>query len=692
MWIRKLDPEAFVNAYNVDLQLLYPWEGVVSPPFGAAWAILAPGESTKPHAHQECETFFIARGRGTMAIGEESSPVAAGDVTFHPPFDNHTLTNTASDEELLFLTVFWEDRETWESGARTPEAASRPAEEPAARVLVTAAPPTPNGDLHLGHLAGPYLSGDVHARYLRLRGLDARFVFGSDDNSPWVAGLAGELGLTPEETARRFSESIASTLAAAGVELAAYSRADLSTHHREAVQEVFLELHRRGQIVEKETPEAYCEACERVLVEHGVRGRCPGCGEGMAGNTCEACGRATRSADLVEPRCGACGAAATIRRRPRLVFPLAPHAERLRELYRHVEMPTRLRAFCQEVISGELPDFPVTQPGHWGLEVPLAGHEDERIYVWFEIAPRYLGYARALASDDGDGEAGWELWWKAGDSRVVQFFGFDNVFYYTVLIPAVLAAYAPDVRLPEAFVSNEFYRLDGKKFSTSRNHRILGRELLAEAPRDAVRFYLAYTCPERQETNFTREQFRKTCRRELVEGWQAWLLELGSRVAAGSRGEAPATGDWTGEHRRFYERLRTLMGEIGEAYEAAGFSPQRATRLLGELAREARRFGQGESHWSRAASTHGEERRTALALELLAAKLLGLAAAPVTPALAESIWRALGFGRGPASGDWQRAFDWMPAGQDASGLGRPLFPELDLEADREPSGLSIVTN
>ncbi|WP_368737243.1 class I tRNA ligase family protein, partial [Acinetobacter baumannii] len=33
--------------------------------------------------------------------------------------------------------------------------------------LVTAGPPTPNGDLHLGHLSGPYLAGDILTRYLR---------------------------------------------------------------------------------------------------------------------------------------------------------------------------------------------------------------------------------------------------------------------------------------------------------------------------------------------------------------------------------------------------------------------------------------------------------------------------------------------------------------------------------------------
>ncbi len=54
---------------------------------------------------------------------------------------------------------------------------------------------------------------------------------------------------------------------------------------------------------------------------------------------------------------------------------------------------------------------------------------------------------------------------------------------------------------------NEFYRLDGKKFSTSRQHAIWGREMVAEVPADAMRFYLAWSAPEVEGTNFTRREF-----------------------------------------------------------------------------------------------------------------------------------------------------------------------------------------
>ena len=50
------------------------------------------------------------------------------------------------------------------------------------RYLITAALPYANGPLHIGHLAGAYLSSDVYARYLRLYGKDVVFVCGSDEH------------------------------------------------------------------------------------------------------------------------------------------------------------------------------------------------------------------------------------------------------------------------------------------------------------------------------------------------------------------------------------------------------------------------------------------------------------------------------------------------------------------------------
>jgi methionyl-tRNA synthetase len=667
MFVQRLDPDKLFEAYGIRVQMLYPWKDVVEPPFGAAWAVVAPGQSTKHHAHQEGETFFIASGRGVMRIGDESVEVRAGDVFYQPPFNRHVLENTSDSEDLVFLTVWWEDLNLW-AGKKEEVRQERPR-----RLMVTAAPPTPNGDLHIGHLSGPYLAGDIHTRYLKLRGVDAHYIFGSDDNQSYVKTNASRIGLTASEAAARLSEDIQSTLQAARIELDEFVRPNTSPWHVPIVQEFFKRLYDQGKLEAREALSPWCETCQRYLYEAYIRGRCPHCGSPSGGNSCEDCGRPNDCIDLLDAACTQCGNPPAKRTFTRLWFPLSRYADELREYWESVAMSPNLRSLCEQVLAAGLPDLAVTHVTDWGIPVPVPGYQDQRIFVWFEMAPRYLAYSRHLAGEEG----GWESYWKASDAAVVQCFGFDNGFYYGVFLPALFRAFDPEMRLASAFIMNEFYRLDGLKFSTSRRHAIWGRELIADVPADVVRYYLAATCPEAEGTNFTLEDFAETVERELLESWQTWLGELAVRVREEHGGKVPATGDWTAEHRRFFGRLEAYSADAAQAYEAATFSPQRAVRVMNELVREARRFAKAEESWRRVAA-RGEERRTAVALELLAAKLLAVMAAPILPDFAERLWKDLGYGTPLAEHRWEDERPaWVPSGQEIGALAaEPYFPSV----------------
>lgn len=671
MNIQRLDSEKLFEAYGIQVQLLYPWEGVVETPFGAAWAVVPPGGSTKHHAHQEGETFFFAKGHGIMRIGDDSTEVKAGDVVFQQPFQQHTLENT-SDEDLLFLTVWWEDLRLW-AGRREESPAKRPA-----RTMVSAAPPTPNGDLHVGHLSGPYLAGDIHTRYLRLRGVDAHYIFGTDDNQSYTKVNGVRLGLGPQEAGDKLAGEIAATLEAADIELAEFVRPNSSPHHVRMTMEFFRKLYDDGHLEARETPTPYCEPCGRYLYEAYIRGRCPHCGSPSSGNLCEDCGRPNDCVDLLDAVCTQCGNPPSRRNFTRLFFPLSRWEKELKEFHLKVGMNQSLRSLCEQVIAAGLPDMTVTHVSDWGIPVPVEGFEDQRIFVWCEMAPRYFSYAQHL----GD----WEKYWKSDDAEFVHCFGFDNGFYYAVFLPAMWMAYDRGLKLPAAFLMNEFYRLDGQKFSTSRRHAIWGRELLADVPADVMRFYLAYTAPEVEGTSFTLDDFQATCDRELVETWEPWLADLWQRVERDFGGKVPSTGDWTVEHRRFFQRLEELTAEAAQAYEARTFSLQRAARVLCEVVREARRFGKAEAHWRRVPA-RGEERRTAAALEVLAAKTLATLAAPILPEFAGRLWRDLGFETTLREHRWEERPSWVPSGQKLENPGAPYFRSVreSLAARKQPA-------
>lgn len=100
---------------------------------------------------------------------------------------------------------------------------------------VTAAPPTPNGDLHLGHLAGPYPGADIYARACRLRGRRSVFATGPDVHQSCVPAKARALGAEPLEMAQGFADEIAGIFASADLAVDPYVRPQHSALHRETV-------------------------------------------------------------------------------------------------------------------------------------------------------------------------------------------------------------------------------------------------------------------------------------------------------------------------------------------------------------------------------------------------------------------------------------------------------------------------
>ena len=67
------------------------------------------------------------------------------------------------------------------------------------KIIVTAALPYSNGEIHLGHIASTYLSADIFVRYLRLKGKNVIFVCGDDDFGTPILVKAEEKGISPQE-------------------------------------------------------------------------------------------------------------------------------------------------------------------------------------------------------------------------------------------------------------------------------------------------------------------------------------------------------------------------------------------------------------------------------------------------------------------------------------------------------------
>ena len=378
------------------------------------------------------------------------------------------------------------------------------------KVLVLAPPPTPNGDLHVGHLSGPYLRADIYARYSRMLGHETYYLCGIDEHQSYVALKGWQIGLSPQETADRFAAEIEQTLSAANIQIDWMARPSRIAHHAPLVEKLFHQLQREGRIVKREGPCLFCEACQMYLFEAYVSGFCPHCDAPSGGNSCEACGRPNDCGDLRDPVCNICGAKANIQNVTRFFFPLSPYKKQLEQYFDTATMSSNVRALGEQMIKDGLPEVAVTHPASWGLSAP--GVNGQKIYVWFEMAAGLLAATQALC-ESVDEPGGWHRFWKSSDVEIVKFLGFDNTFFYSLFFSAIFHAWDREIQLPRALLANEFYCLDGLKFSTSRNHAIWGRELLRDQNVDLVRFYLAYTGPETEQTSFTLSEYKQTVRK-----------------------------------------------------------------------------------------------------------------------------------------------------------------------------------
>ncbi|HEY0020859.1 MAG TPA: class I tRNA ligase family protein [Longimicrobium sp.] len=546
---------------------------------------------------------------------------------------------------------------------------------PRRRALVVAPPPTPNGDLHLGHLSGPYLRADIYARALRMDGVDTLYITGIDDHQSYVAMKGERIGASPAETADLFGQTITRTLAAARIEpdLIGFPRA--SPHHITLARTFLHRLHADGKLVLRDAPALFCETCDEFLFEAFVSGGCPHCGTPTGGNACEVCGRPNDCADLVAPQCNRCQAAPSVRSYPRLYFPLARHEERLREYWSTVQMGPHLKSLIDRMLAAGLPDVAVTHFSRWGIPADLPGLEGQRIYVWFEMAAGHVAATRDVCEAQGRVD-GWEAFWKSPDTEIVEFMGFDNGYFYSVLFPAIYFAFDGGMRAPSAFITNEFYRLEGLKFSTSRGHAVWGTEFLARIPADPVRFYLAYSGPETEQTDFTFAEFAASVRSELVRAWQGWLAELAVRIGSDAEGRAPAAEPRSREQQAFIDEIREVAGSALAAYTAEAFSPQAVARALAELVRRTRRFAASQEHW-RGIDARREERRAGIALELAAAQTLALLVAPLMPGFASALWRDLGNPGRIEDQRWESLPALVPAGQPVALRGEYFEEPVD---------------
>lgn len=626
MVIHHLENAEMARMFDIDISHLGGLD------FPAGWGRVAPGERSASHQHDETEMFVIVSGEGTLLVDGHRHAVKAGSVAQFAPFESHVLENSGETDLVFFLQY----RRDAASAARS--SASQERQNPQRPQFVFSTPPTPNGDLHLGHLSGPYLGADAFVRYQRLLGNPAWHMTGSDDFQSYVVALAHREGKTPAEVASHYSREIRQTLSMMDIELDHYTVTNDAEGYAEGAQHFFSRLVASGEVQLRDAPALCDRENGNYLYEVDVAGACPGCGNATNGNICEECGEPNVVTDLGAPITKASQQPPENRAVKRYMLPLHQFAATVAQHHKVGRVPARMRELAQRVFSRASLDVPVSHPASWGISPAEAEGEGQVIWVWPEMSYGFLWDIEQLGkkvnqprkADQPD--ASW---------KIVHFFGYDNSFYHSILYPVLYQLAYPDWQPDIDYHHNEFYLLEGKKFSTSRRHAVWGKEILTPQSVDAVRFYLSLTRPEQERTNFQLAAYQQELSQTLIGQWQTWLHDLGERTARLFAGQAPDAGTWTKEQVAFWAQLNGHLQQTTDALNADGFSLRRAAQQLKNLVQDTLTFSRSQQRLAGIAGWK-DEYRTSLALELAAAQLLSGLAQPLMPRFASRLAAALG--------------------------------------------------
>jgi methionyl-tRNA synthetase len=519
------------------------------------------------------------------------------------------------------------------------------------RYTVTAALPYTNGPIHIGHLAGVYVPSDIYSRYLRGLGRDVAFICGSDEHGVAISMKAKKEGVTPQQVIDKYDGIIRKSFEDFGISFDNYSRTSAKIHH-DTASEFFRKLYDDGKFIEEVTEQLYDEKAQQFLADRFVIGTCPKCGNPEAyGDQCESCGSTLNATDLINPKSTITGETPVIRETKHWFLPLNQYDQFLREwiLEGHAkDWKPNVYGQVKSWVDGGLEPRAVTRDLDWGIDVPVAGAEGKKLYVWFDAPIGYISSTKEWAAREGKD---WEPYWKSDDTKLVHFIGKDNIVFHCIIFPVMLKAEGSYI-LPDNVPANEFLNLEGNKLSTSKNWAVWLHEYLEEFPnqQDVLRYALTANAPETKDNDFTWKDFQARNNNELVAIFGNFVNRVVVLTNKYYDGIVPEPDEFNEVDETTLSEMRAYPSVIASSVERYRF--REALGELMNLARLGNKYLAEEEPWKRI-KADPERVKTQIFVGLQIATALAVLSEPFLPFTSAKLRKMLGIHPSPAGvSDW----------------------------------------
>jgi methionyl-tRNA synthetase len=322
---------------------------------------------------------------------------------------------------------------------------------------------------HIGH-AYTTIIADTLARYSRLKGLETRFITGTDEHGQKIEEAAKSRGKTPQDYANEISAKFKTLWDEFDISYDTFIRTT-DEAHKKGVQKAFEVMYKNGDIYKDAYEGFYCVSCETFF---------------------------TQTQLLEDECCPDCGKQTSIVKEESYFFKLSKYENRLLAWYEEDENCVLPKGKKNEVINfvkQGLHDLSITRTSFdWGVKLPESINDPKHVmYVWLDAL---LNYITALGY--GGDEKDMDFW-----PNTTHLVGKDILRFHAIYWPAFLMSL--DLPLPKHIAAHGWWTRNGEKMSKSKGNVVDPREVANAYGLENFRYFLLREVPFGQDGDFSQK-------------------------------------------------------------------------------------------------------------------------------------------------------------------------------------------
>jgi methionyl-tRNA synthetase len=507
-----------------------------------------------------------------------------------------------------------------------------------------------------------------------MQGREVLFVCGSDEHGVAISMKAKKEGITPQEVIDKYDGIIRKSFIDFGISFDNYSRTSSKIHH-DTASEFFKKLYDNGDFIEEVTEQLYDAKADQFLADRFVMGTCPKCSNEEAyGDQCEKCGSTLNATDLINPKSTITGETPILKSTKHWFLPLDRYQDFLKDwiLVGHEkDWKNNVLGQVKSWLDDGLKPRAVTRDLDWGIDVPVAGAEGKKLYVWFDAPIGYISATKEWAAREGKD---WEPYWKDAETKLVHFIGKDNIVFHCIIFPSMLKAEGSYI-LPDNVPANEFLNLEGNKLSTSKNWAVWLHEYLLDFPdkQDVLRYALTANAPENKDNDFTWKDFQARNNNELAAIFGNFINRVVVLTNKYYNGIVPQPNEFNAIDEQTLAELKAYPAVISSSVERYRF--REAQGELMNVARLGNKYLADEEPW-KMVKTDPDRVQTQMYVALQIAAALRVLCEPFLPFTACKLSGILKTDLKLGWNDISERSDLLPAGHQI-GEAEILFAQIE---------------